>query len=141
MPVRVTIDSAEPLDDVIRVLGAMYGVTLVVSDSEPETVPFPTADLDTAVPSPAVEADIATPSPTAAVDTATPSAAGVPEAATPPRKRPSRARGRAFRARKAVQEPASNAQIRSWARDNGYTVSDRGRVPAAIVSAYQDAQT
>jgi hypothetical protein len=26
--------------------------------------------------------------------------------------------------------------IREWARSNGYTVSDRGRVPAAVLEAY-----
>ncbi|MBT2474878.1 Lsr2 family protein [Microbacterium sp. ISL-103] len=29
--------------------------------------------------------------------------------------------------------------IRSWARDNGYTVSDRGRIAANIVAAYNEA--
>ena len=27
-------------------------------------------------------------------------------------------------------------EIRSWARENGYTVSDRGRVPQSIAAAY-----
>ncbi|MFF8848310.1 Lsr2 family protein [Streptomyces sp. NPDC015127] len=31
------------------------------------------------------------------------------------------------------------AQIREWARENGYDVSERGRVPAAIRSAYEQA--
>jgi len=29
--------------------------------------------------------------------------------------------------------------IRSWARDNGYQVSDRGRVPASVTEAYEAA--
>ena len=29
--------------------------------------------------------------------------------------------------------------IRSWARENGHTVSERGRVPAAVVEAYEAA--
>lgn len=29
--------------------------------------------------------------------------------------------------------------IRAWARENGHTVSDRGRVPHTIVEAYQQA--
>lgn len=33
----------------------------------------------------------------------------------------------------------SNAEIRSWARQNGLTVSDRGRVPASAVAAYRSA--
>lgn len=30
-------------------------------------------------------------------------------------------------------------KIRAWARDNGYTVSDRGRIPAGILEAYNAA--
>lgn len=29
--------------------------------------------------------------------------------------------------------------IRAWARDNGHTVSDRGRIAASVVEAYQKA--
>src|SRR3954465_4443667 len=29
--------------------------------------------------------------------------------------------------------------IREWARRNGHQVSDRGRIPAGVVSAYEDA--
>lgn len=31
------------------------------------------------------------------------------------------------------------AKIRAWARENGYTVSDRGRIPADILEAYNAA--
>ncbi|PHV69067.1 histone-like nucleoid-structuring protein Lsr2 [Williamsia muralis] len=31
------------------------------------------------------------------------------------------------------------AAIRQWARDNGYEVSDRGRIPAAIVDEFNSA--
>ncbi|MCX4664623.1 Lsr2 family protein [Streptomyces sp. SID4919] len=31
------------------------------------------------------------------------------------------------------------AQIRAWAKENGYEVNDRGRVPANIRQAYDDA--
>lgn len=30
------------------------------------------------------------------------------------------------------------AEIREWAKDNGYEVSDRGRLPAEVESAYHD---
>lgn len=43
----------------------------------------------------------------------------------------SRARGRA--------RNSDAAQIRAWATDNGYTVSERGRIPAEIRSAYEAA--
>ncbi|GAB7192709.1 Lsr2 family protein [Kineococcus sp. NUM-3379] len=29
--------------------------------------------------------------------------------------------------------------VRTWARENGYTVSDRGRISAEIIKAYEDA--
>ncbi|WP_105566011.1 histone-like nucleoid-structuring protein Lsr2 [Microbacterium halophytorum] len=31
------------------------------------------------------------------------------------------------------------ADVRQWAKDNGYTVSERGRVPGAILEAYDAA--
>lgn len=31
------------------------------------------------------------------------------------------------------------AKIRSWAKENGYTVNDRGRVPSNVRQAYEDA--
>ena len=42
---------------------------------------------------------------------------------------------------KSVARPPSvdreqNQAIRSWARKNGYQISDRGRIPAEVVEAY-----
>lgn len=50
--------------------------------------------------------------------------------------------GRAQRA-KAVTGGRSHdsAQIRQWARDNGYTVNSRGRIQAEIQEAYQKANS
>lgn len=33
----------------------------------------------------------------------------------------------------------SNAEVRSWARENGLTISDRRRVPASVMAAYRSA--
>jgi len=33
----------------------------------------------------------------------------------------------------------SAAEVRAWAKDNGYTVPDRGRIPADVRSAYDAA--
>jgi hypothetical protein len=33
----------------------------------------------------------------------------------------------------------SNSELRSWARENGVAVSDRGRVPASVLTAYRNA--
>lgn len=49
-----------------------------------------------------------------------------------------RGRARAPRAR-AMQARTDLALVRSWARKNGYTVSDRGRVSADILEAYDAA--
>lgn len=46
---------------------------------------------------------------------------------------------------RASRRPAAAAvdvdlgAVREWARSNGFTVSDRGRVPATVVQAYKDA--
>jgi hypothetical protein len=45
-------------------------------------------------------------------------------------------------ARKApsAQERQLSREIRDWARENGFAVSDRGRLPAEVETAYQEAQ-
>lgn len=46
------------------------------------------------------------------------------------------------RGKKAVAPRArqgGSAGIRVWARENGYEVSDRGRVPAEVIAAYEAA--
>jgi Lsr2 len=52
--------------------------------------------------------------------------------------RTSRGRGRASRAASGGSGP-DTAKIRAWAKDNGYEVNDRGRVPASIREAYEKA--
>lgn len=47
--------------------------------------------------------------------------------------------GRARRGRASASSGASATEVRAWARDNGYDVSDRGRVPAEIREAYEAA--
>jgi len=42
-------------------------------------------------------------------------------------------------ARKAANNGPSAAEIRAWARSNGYDVPDRGRVSADVRSAYEAA--
>jgi hypothetical protein len=38
--------------------------------------------------------------------------------------------------RRAVSRGVSPAEIRTWARANGYKVNERGRIPADVVAAY-----
>ncbi len=110
---KVTIDSSEPLDDALRVLGALYDVTLIVSPSLGED-----------------QGDIpATPLRARARPSSRP-AASERALRTP--------KGRGGRARQNVA-PVGTAELRTWARDNGYAVSDRGRVAASVVQAYDAA--
>jgi hypothetical protein len=115
--VKVTIDSSEPLDDAIRVLGALYDVTLVVSPSVADS----SSEAQERVAARVVRAGARPPRRAAAKERAV---------RTP--------KGRGGRARKNAA-PVETAELRSWARDNGYAVSDRGRVAASVVQAYDAA--
>ncbi|MFE4869491.1 Lsr2 family protein [Streptomyces sp. NPDC056682] len=42
--------------------------------------------------------------------------------------------------RKASSNNGDTAAIRAWAKDNGYEVNDRGRVPATVREAYEKAK-
>ena len=106
---RVSIDSTEPVEQVIRVIEALYGVKLTVA--------------------------------------ATSGAAPAGPAVTGERRRGTRAAGNRatrtggngrVRSRKRV-ESISNAELRSWARENGHAVRERGRIPAAVSAAYYEA--
>ncbi|MFJ6212371.1 Lsr2 family protein [Streptomyces sp. NPDC092296] len=52
-------------------------------------------------------------------------------------------RGARARTSAAAGRPAGGSQdtakIRAWAKDNGYTVNDRGRVPSTVREAYEKA--
>lgn len=63
-----------------------------------------------------------------------PAASAAPAAA--PRKRGG---GRRPAAAKSSPRRANLGAVRSWARDNGYTVSERGRIPATLLAAYEAA--
>ncbi len=48
--------------------------------------------------------------------------------------------GRASRGRRPPRQLQEDTQaIRWWAREHGYQVSDRGRIPNNVVAAYQAA--
>ncbi|MCF8601957.1 Lsr2 family protein [Gordonia sp. HY442] len=53
----------------------------------------------------------------------------------------SRSVGRASqrRATGAARPGANTRVIRQWANENGFTVSDRGRIPADVIAAYEAA--
>ncbi|MET9501518.1 Lsr2 family protein [Streptomyces sp. NPDC006622] len=50
-----------------------------------------------------------------------------------------RASGGRGKTRTAAGSSQDTAQIRAWAKENGYDVNDRGRVPATIREAYEKA--
>lgn len=52
----------------------------------------------------------------------------------------SRSGGSAGRGTKAASGKADTAAIRAWAKEQGYEVSDRGRIPGDVVEAYQNAR-
>lgn len=47
--------------------------------------------------------------------------------------------GGARRGRKPVATGASAAEIRAWAKSNGFTVPERGRIPADVRTAFEAA--
>ena len=51
-------------------------------------------------------------------------------------RRPGRAAGRAA---KSANGAVNTTEIRNWAREQGYDIKDRGRVPADLVAKYQAA--
>jgi hypothetical protein len=100
----------------MRVLGALYGVTLVVSNGDQSpgrSAKQQKAGRNGRVPARSARAGEA--------------AIG---AVTSARKRTD--------SRRASGSP-TNSEIRSWARESGLAVSDRGRVPASVISAYREA--
>ena len=107
---QLTIDSNEPLDRVLDVVGSLYGVRLVVSSDVPEA-------------------------PTAAGSRVR---RQVTPKARPARSRGTAVSARSHRGRPAASttSPPDSATLRRWGQANGYPVKDRGRVPAAVVAAY-----
>jgi len=123
---KLTLDSSEPLEDAMRVVGALYGVTLVL----------PTDDQDASTPARKQASKTTTSKRTARRK---PSAAKATRPVAPASDVDA-AQTKQRTARVSAGSP-SNADIRSWARENGLTVSDRGRVPASVATAYRNAQT
>jgi len=114
--VKLTVDSNEPLEDALRVVGSLYGVRLVVAEDGPD------ASASTRVSS-------RTPKKRSA--TTKPRRRGSAIVHARPRKSPTPATGPAG--------VPTTADIRSWARHTGLPVNGRGRVPATVLTAYHDA--
>jgi hypothetical protein len=125
---KLTLDSSEPLEDAMRVVGALYGVTLALSGDGQD----------------------ATETPKEATGNSTSTKRRTATKKASARKTPLKAAAAKVQPKQPETQPEqavasgstgspSNADLRIWARHNGFTVSDRGRVPAAIVTAYRNA--
>jgi hypothetical protein len=75
------------------------------------------------------------------IDLADYNASSLRDAVTPWIRAGRKVSGRAIRGTARGRRPVDGdtAKVRGWARSQGYTVSDRGRVSAEIRQAYQDA--
>jgi hypothetical protein len=120
---KLTLDSAEPLDDALRVVGALYGVRLgVTTDDAPE----------------GDNADQPAPAAATTRDTAG------RRASTSRGRRQAGKGGRATSRRRSTRRPdpsGNTAEIRAWARQTGLTVSDRGRISGTVLAAYRNAHS
>jgi hypothetical protein len=118
--VKLTLDSTEPLEDAIRVVGSLYGVELAVVNESAGNGATPSASTDDS------------------------SSNGKRESTSSRRSRTttnsgSSAKRRRRQSTKKATNASGNADVRAWARENGFTVKDRGRVPAAVIEAYRAA--
>lgn len=111
---KLTVDSSEPLEDALRVVGALYGVTIVVSENG--STASQTTRKRTTQPRNGTSGPNKRPR-TVVADKPAGKA-----------RKPSGARG--------VAQP-TNAEVRSWARDAGLSINGRGRVPASVMAAYR----
>ncbi|MDD7834488.1 MULTISPECIES: histone-like nucleoid-structuring protein Lsr2 [Paenarthrobacter] len=75
------------------------------------------------------------------MDLSTANAASLRKALEPYVAKARKTSGRATRGRATAARNQDSAQIRQWARDNGYTVNSRGRIQAEIQEAYQKANS
>ncbi|RHW28462.1 hypothetical protein D0Z08_04825 [Nocardioides immobilis] len=118
----------------MRVLGALYGVTLVVSPDEQDRTRSArkTASKPARKSANKVAASKKTVNGAPSAKKKTPVVASSTKAAKP--------RSKQKTAQRSVSA-SRNAEVRSWARQNGFTVSDRGRLPASVVTAYRNAQS
>lgn len=109
---QLTIDSNEPLDRILQVVGALYGVSLNADGS-------------------------------GAAQTA-PTTSGRGRGGRGTRKSAATGRGRSAStsrgSRSGRGRGVSGAEVRQWARSNGYQVNERGPIPATLRDAYLAAQ-
>jgi len=112
--VQLTIDSTEPLESVLAVLGSVYQVRL--SAAARSDAPTPSE-----------------PTPTAKTKTGTRGPRGTAKSTTG-------TVGGSRRSRSNSSAAVDSSAVRAWARENDIPVSVRGQLPASLLDAYRDAQ-
>ena len=115
---KVTIDSSEPLADALRVIGALYNVSLTPVDGRP-----------------AVSSSTMAKAPQRSEAMGN----GARSRTDRKAKQPATVGRRTRSTRKTPT--ASSSDIRAWALANGQAVSARGTLPAAVKAAYAAAHT
>jgi hypothetical protein len=123
--VKLTLKSSEPIENAMRVVGALYGVTLMVAPEKPESE----QPLEATESAPSGDARKSSRGPRATTRKGSRSGPAAPRPGAEAES-PGSARSLGL---------ASNAEVRSWARANGLTVNERGRIPASVQAAYRDA--
>jgi hypothetical protein len=119
--VKITLDSTEPLEDALRVLGAMYDVNLVVSREQDATKPVENVATKASTTHGRTRKRLS--------GSTKPRSAAVNPAAGSGRSKSRSASGGGGR--------PSNAEVRAWARENGLAVSDHGRLAGSVLAAYR----
>ena len=101
---KLTIDSGEPLADVLQVIGSMYGITLTTADGS-----------------------------------AAPAAGERPSKRFTPAKSSTSTSTSTKRRKQTETAQVGSVDpklVRQWAWENGYEISTRGSLPAAVRDAY-----
>jgi hypothetical protein len=107
---QLTIDSNEPLQRVLDVVGSLYGVRLTVSTETPEAM---------------------------GVAGSRPRRGAAPKSRSArPRGKAVPARSHGSRSTASTTSAPDSATVRRWAHANGVAVKGRGRIPASVVAAY-----
>ena len=118
---RLTIDSEDNIDQVLQAVSALFGVQVTTGGD--------TSGADSGS------------GQSSAASAPSRRGAKTAKAAKTAKSAPANrggGRGRTGGARVSRSRPDSGA-VREWAKQNGFDVSDRGRIPSRVISAYQEA--
>jgi len=143
---QLTIDSNDELADVLRVVGAMYDVHVEVVDTDASAAQSPAAQEEAQGEEEAAPAAAQGEAGAGEQEEAGAEAEAPAEEETGGRRRrggapADRAAARGGRGARGGRSQAVDMKaVRAWAREAGYDVSDRGRLPARLVEEYQAAQ-